>query len=140
VILLNPTWRHVERRTTTIVGCNTVGGSEAEICKFDCHAFVGDENVLRLQISVVNSNGMAILHGFQDLKENGFSQEIITNISSLFSDVGEQITFGAVLKNNVYAVRRVHDLDQRKNIGMEAGLIMELNLSLLESLLAWFQT
>jgi hypothetical protein len=89
---------------------------------------------------VVDSNGVAVFDSIQDLEESALGHGIITHILALLGDVGEQITFWAVFNDNVCAIRGVHDLDQRNNVGMSTGLVMELDLSLLELPLARLQT
>jgi len=75
---------------------------------------------------------MAVLNGIQNLEESPLSESIVANKFTLLGDVGEQVTFWAVLNNNVSAVRSIHDLYQRHHIGMGARLVMQLNLTLLE--------
>lgn len=79
---------------------------------------------------------MAIFNSIQDLEESTLSPVIVTNELALLSDVGEQITFRAVLHDNVCAVRSVHNLDQRNNVGVRTSLVMELDLALLKLALA----
>jgi len=64
-----------------------VVGGESKVGKLAGHALVGDQDVLRLQVPVVDSNGMAVLHGIQDLEESSLGKSIITNILALFGDV-----------------------------------------------------
>lgn len=110
-------------------------GSKAKVGQLAGHALVSHQNVLRLEVPVVDSNGVAVLDGIQDLEEGPLGKSIITNKLALFGDVGEQVTFGAVLNDNVGAVRGVHDLYQGNNIGMGTGLVVELDLPLLELVL-----
>jgi len=117
-----------------------VGGGESEVCKLASHALVSDENILRLQVPVVDSNGMAVLHGIQDLEESPFRKCIIACVLALLSDVGEQITFWAVLHNDIGAVRGIHDSDKRNHIWVCARLVVKLNLPLLELPLARLKT
>lgn len=85
---------------------------------------------------MVDSNGMAKLHGIQDLQEDGLGHEVIPDKLTLLSDVGEQITFRAILDDHEGAVMGVQDLYQRDNVRVEAGPVVQFNLPLLESLLA----
>jgi hypothetical protein len=86
-------------------------GGESKIGELAGHALVGDQDVLRLEVPVVDSNRVAVFHGIQDLKESTLGQSIVAYILALLGDVGEQITFRAVLDDDVGAVNGVHDLD-----------------------------
>lgn len=88
---------------------------------------------------MVDSNGVAVLNSIQDLKKSALSPVIVTNELALLSDVGKQITFRAVLDDNIGAVRSIHDLYQRNNVGVSASLVVELDLSLLELALTWLK-
>jgi hypothetical protein len=79
---------------------------------------------------------MAVLHSVQDLQECSLDKIIIANILALLGDVREQITFWAVFDYNIGAIWSVHNFHQGYYIGMSAGLVMELDLSLLELPLA----
>ena len=116
-----------------------VSGGQSKIGEFAGHSLVSHQNVLRLEVPVVDSNGVAVLNGIQDLEESPLGKGIITNVLALFGDVGEQVTLWAILNDNVCAVRGVHNLYQRNNIGMSTGLVVELDLPLLELLLSGLQ-
>jgi len=116
-----------------------IGSGKSKIGQLDSHTLVGDEDILWLQIPVVDSNRMAVLHGIQDLEKGPLGKGIVPNILASLRDVGKEITLGAVLNDNVSAVRRVHDLDQGNHIGMGTGLVMQLDLALLELALAGLQ-
>jgi hypothetical protein len=116
-----------------------VSSGKSKVGEFTGHAFVGDQHILRLQIPVVNSDGMTVLHGIQNLKKGSLDKIIIANILALLSDVREQITFWAVLDYDISAIWGVHNLDQGDYVGVSAGLMVELDLPLLELLLPWLK-
>lgn len=89
---------------------------------------------------MVDSGGVAVLDGIQDLEESVLGHGIVPDILALLGDVGEEIAFGAVFNDNVCAVWGVHDLYQRHDVGVGAGLVVEMNLALLELALARLQT
>jgi hypothetical protein len=45
------------------------------------------QNILRLEIPVVDSNGMAELNGVQELEKDMFGQSVVTHEAALFGDV-----------------------------------------------------
>jgi hypothetical protein len=83
---------------------------------------------------------MAVLHGIQDLEEGPLDEIIIADVLALLSDVRKQVTFWAILDDNVGAIWGIHDLDQGYYIGMSAGLMVELDLTLLELALTGLKT
>lgn len=55
----NPTWRHVKSGSATKVIRDVVLGGKTEVCKLHCQTAIGDQDVLRLEIPMVDTNGMA---------------------------------------------------------------------------------
>jgi hypothetical protein len=89
---------------------------------------------------VVDSDGMAVLDGIQNLEKGALDEVFVANILALLSDVGEQITFRAVFHYNIGTVRSVHDLDQGDYIWVCTSLVVKLDLPLLELPLARLKT
>ena len=135
-----PTWRHVERRAATEIGSDGFLGSKTKVRELHGPTLIGDQNVLGLQIPVVDPDGMAVLYSIQDLKEGLLDQVVVPNVIPTFRDAGEQVTLGTVLQHDKGAVLRIHDLDQGNHIGMLAGQMMELYLSLLKPSLPGVQS
>lgn len=116
-----------------------ISSGQSKISELASHALVGDQDILWLQVPVVDSNRVAVFNSIQDLEESTLSPVIVTNEFALLSDVGEQVTFRAVLHDNVCAVRSIHNLDQGNNVRMSASLVVELDLPLLKLALAWLK-
>ena len=60
---------------------------QTEVGELAGHALVSHQNVLRLQVPVVDSNGVAVLNGIQDLEKSPLGKGIVPNELTLFSDV-----------------------------------------------------
>lgn len=101
---------------------------------------VRNQNVLRLQVPMVDSNGVTVGHGIQNLEESVFGKPVVSNVVALFSDVREQIAFWTEFDDNESAVRAVQDSYQGNNVWMLAGLVMECYLPSLEALLSGVQS
>lgn len=101
---------------------------------------IGDENIFRLQIPMIDSYGMAILNSIQELEKGVLGQSIITHEMALFGDVGEEIAFRAILHDNIRAFWAIQNPFQGNHVGMLAGLVMKSNLSLLKSSLPGVQS
>jgi hypothetical protein len=84
---MEPTWRHVESGAASKVRGDGVGSGKSKVGEFAGHSLVSDENVLRLEVPVVDSNGVAVLDGIQNLKEGALGHGIIPNVLALLGDV-----------------------------------------------------
>lgn len=93
---------------------------------------VGNQNVLRLQVPVVDPKSMAVLNGIQNLKKDSLGEIILTHILSAFGDVVEQISFRAILHDNVGAVMVIDDFEHRDHVGVCRGRVVQPYLPGLE--------
>jgi hypothetical protein len=116
-----------------------ISGSEAEVCEQNIGARVGNQNVLRLEVPVVDSQAVAVLHGIQDLEEGAPDKSIITHISTLFGDIREQVALRAVFQDNIGAVFVVDNLQHGHYVRVGRGSVVELDLPRLELLLSAVQ-
>ena len=105
------TRRHVERGTASKVRRIVICRGQAKVGKLDSHSIFGHEDILRLEVPVVDPERMAKLYGIQDLEEHTLGQEVITDKVSLISDVREQVSFWAILHDDVGTIHGIHDAD-----------------------------
>ncbi len=89
---------------------------------------------------MVNPNGVAILDGIQNLQESMLGQVIVADEAALLGDIGEQVAFRTEFNHDERAVRTVQDAKQGDHIGVLAGLVVEGNLSSLETSLSGIQS
>ena len=82
---------------------------------------------------------MAVRNGVPQLEERIPDQGFLIDVEALFGDPSEKITPGAVLEDDICAVRSVSDLVERDHVWVLADLMMQLDLSLLESSLPGFE-
>ena len=80
-----PTWGHVEGGTASVVLGVWDGRRKAEVCKQNL--ILGYQNVLRLEIPMVDTQAVAVLHGFQDLEKCPADGRIVTDILTSLGDV-----------------------------------------------------
>ena len=80
---------------------------------------------------MIDSKGMAELHGIQDLEEDTLDQWVVTNEISLVGDAGEQIALGTEFNDHIGTVNRIHDANQGNHIWMLAGHMVQFNFPLL---------
>lgn len=91
-----------------------------------------DQNILWLKIPVIDSNGVAVLYGIQNLEKSTLGKEIVSNKLTSLSNIGKKIAFRAKLNNNKCTIKRIHYADQRNHVGVLTGQMMELDFSLLK--------
>jgi hypothetical protein len=103
-------WAHVKGRATSVILGAVFTGGQSKVGELDGLSIVGDKDVLRLEVPVVDPQVMAVLDGIQDLKEHLLGEFVLTNILTTLCDVQEEIALRAVLENNIDAVRVVHNL------------------------------
>ncbi|KAF3918347.1 hypothetical protein ABW21_db0207770 [Orbilia brochopaga] len=125
-------WRHIESRTAAKVRGDGLCGSETEVCKLDLGAILGDQHVFRFQVPVIDTHGVAVLDGVQQLQEDSPRQHVVPHIVAVLGDVCEQVTFGAVLDNDICAVDGMQDLDQVDHVRVCAGTVVQGDFPLLE--------
>lgn len=99
----------------------------------------GNQDILRLEIAMVDTQSMAVLHGIQDLEKDAANEGLVTYIPTLFRNVGEEVPFGTVLQDYVGAVWVVDNLEHRHHVGMCGCRVMEADFALLKVLLATVQ-
>lgn len=88
---------------------------------------------------MVDPQTVTVLDGIQDLEEGALDQGIITYVSTLLGDVGEEVAFGTVFQDHIGAVLVVDNLEHGNDIGVGGGGIVKLDLAGLELLLAAIQ-
>lgn len=70
---------------------------------------VCDKYVLRLQVAVVDSQGVAVSYGIQELEKDMLAKSIVSNKSAMLGNVREEVAFRAELDHDKRAVRAVED-------------------------------
>ena len=91
------TWRHIECGAAAKIGSDSILGGKAEIRKFDGISIVHDQDVLRFQIPVEDTSGVAMLDSVKNLKENPSRLVVDSNVVAILCDLREQIAFWTIL-------------------------------------------
>jgi len=112
---------------------------QAKVGELDGPAIVHHKDVLRLEVPVVDSARVAVLDSRNNLQKYISGLHVVTNILTLLGDLGKKVTFGAVLKHDIRAIRALQGLMQGHDVRMLA-LVVELNLTILESPLTVVKT
>lgn len=88
---------------------------------------------------MVDPDGVAELYGIQQLEKDTLDQGVIPDVVALVRDARKQISFGAKLHDDVGTVQGIHNPDQRNDIRVLAGQVVQANLALLVLELAGIQ-
>lgn len=80
---------------------------------------------------MVNSQGVAELNSIQDLEESALDQGIIPDKETLVGNGRKEITLGTVIKDHIGTIRGIHNANERNDIGMLAGHVVQSDLPLL---------
>jgi len=107
-------------------------GREAKVGKLDGPAIVHHKDVLRLEVPMIDSARVAMLDSRKNLQKHVSRLHVVADILALLGDLGKKVTFRAVLKDDICAVRALEGLVKAHNIGMLA-LIVQLDFAILES-------
>lgn len=88
---------------------------------------------------MVDSEGVAELHGIQELEKHTLDQGVVANKVPFVGDTGEEIPFRAVFHDDVGTVLGIHDAGKGHDVGMLAGQVVQTDLTLLVFELAGIQ-
>ena len=130
---------HVKGGAAAVVLRPIIRRREAKVGQLDSVSIVCHQDVFRLEISVVYSQLMAMLDGIQYLEEDIPAEFILANVLAQLGDIEEQVTLGAVLQNDVDAVRVIHDLEHGHDVWVCRGQVVKSDLALLVGNLSTLQ-
>lgn len=82
---------------------------------------------------------MAELYGIQYLEKDPLGQEVIADVMASLRDIRKEITIRTEFDDDKGRIDGIHDLDQRNHVRMMAGLMVQLDLPVLEFALSWIQ-
>ena len=134
------TRRHVKSGAAAKIRGKVIRSGQAKISKLNIHPTVGNKDILRLEVTMIDSKVVAIVDGVKDLQKRTLGQWIVTDKETTLGDVGKQVTFGTELDNHKSTVNRVHDAHQGDDIWVAAGQVMEFDFALLELPLPWVES
>jgi hypothetical protein len=118
-----------------------VGGSEAEIGDGDLKTVVEAENVLWLQVSVKNTERVAVFHCVEQLEEDVLDESVVPEIATTMQDLGEEIVVRCIVHDDVGVVALFDDTMEGDHARVGRGELVkcyftDVDLSLARSLVA----
>lgn len=103
--------------------------SQPKIGEQNIHAGIGHQNVLWLEIPMVDSQTVAVLHGIQDLEKGPPNKSIITHVCTSLGNIGEEVSLRTIFEDDKRAFQVIHNLEHRNYVRMDRGCVMKLDLS-----------
>jgi hypothetical protein len=98
---------------------NFLSGGQPKIRDRKPQAPVKAEHVLRLKITVVDAQRMAVIDRIEELDENVFDQVISSKITALLQNLAKQITIRAVIHDDEGAIFLFNDTVKCDNIRVD---------------------
>ena len=79
---------------------HAIGSSETEVGDGKAETVVEAEDILRLQVAVIDIQGMAVLNRIEQLKENLPDEVVVSKVSPVVKDLCEQVAVGAIVHDD----------------------------------------
>jgi len=135
------TWTHVIDATSAKFITEFVTCSKAEVGYCDPKAVVEAENVLWLQVSVVNTERVAVFHCVEQLEEDVLDESIVSEITATMQDLGEEIVVRCIVHDDVGMISLINDAMEGDHARVGRGELVEcyfadVDLSLARGLVA----
>lgn len=97
---------------------DTIRCSESEIGDSELETVVEAEDILRLQVSVINAQRVAVLDGVEELEEDVLDEAIVSEVSSLVKDLREEVAIWAIVHDEVNEGTVLDDSMEGYDVGM----------------------
>ena len=117
---------------TELISC-----SETKVCDSDPETVIEAEDVLRLQISVIDTERMAIFHRLKQLEEDILDECVVPKIAAAMQDLSEQIMVGSEVHNDVGEVAFLHHAVKGDHAWMRRCELMQGYFSNVDLALTW---
>ena len=96
-----------------------LSGGQPKIRDRKPQAPVKAEDILRLEITVIDAQGMTVIDRIEELEEYVFDQVISAKITALLQNLAKQITIWAVIHNDEGAIFLFNDTMKCDNIRVD---------------------
>lgn len=131
------TWTHVVDATSAKFIAEPVSCSEAEVGDGDLKTVVEAENVLWLQISMINTEGVAVFHCVEQLEEDVFDETVVPEIATTMQDLGEEIVVRCIVHDDVGVVALFDDAMEGDHTRVGRSELVESYFADVDLSLAW---
>jgi len=114
-----------------------ISRSKTKVRDSDPETVIEAEDVLRLQISVIDPERMAIFHRFEQLEEDILDEMVISKIAAAMQDLGEQIMVWSVVHDDVRQVAFLHYAVKGNHAWVRRCELMEGDFSNVDLAVTW---
>lgn len=130
------TWTHVVYTTGAELCADSVSRSETEIRDRQTKTSVEAQDVLRLQVTVIDIQRMAVLDCVKQLQEYFLNKIVIAQITTMVEDLRKQVAVLAIVHNDIGVLWVLDDAVEGNNVGVRGGELVEGDLAHVQLALA----
>jgi len=131
------TGTHMVHAPCTKLVTQFISRSKTKVRDSDPKTVIEAEDVLRLQISVIYPERMAIFHRIEQLEEDVLDESVITKIAAAMQYLGEQVMVRSVVHDDVCQVAFLHHAVKGDHAWMRRCELMEGDFSNVDLALTW---
>jgi hypothetical protein len=82
-------WAHMIHAARAKLLAELVRRGETKVCDSNTAAPIEAKHVLRLEVSMIDTKGMTVLHRIEQLEEDAFDEGVVTKIATMVKDLRE---------------------------------------------------
>ena len=114
-----------------------VGSSKTKVGDGDPETVIEAEDVLWLQISVVDTERVAVLDSVEQLQEDVLDEAIVPKIAAAMQDLGEEIVIRRIIHNDICVGALVHNAVEGDHARVCRGELVQGDFADVDLSLAW---
>ena len=131
------TWTHVVDATGAKFIAEPVSCGEAEVGDGDLKTVVEAEDILWLQVSMKNTERVAVFHCVEQLEEDVFDESVIPKIATTMQDLREKIVVRCIVHDDVGVITLFDDAMEGDHARVGRGKLVECYFADVDLSLAW---
>ena len=130
------TWAHVINATSAKFVAELVCGGKPKISDGNSEAIVIAENVLRLEVSVVNAETVAVFDCIEQLKENVLDERVVPEVTAAVQNLGKEVVVRRVVHDDVCVVSLFYNAMESDHARVDGSELVQRNFTYVNLALA----
>ena len=130
------TWAHVVDAARAELGAHALRSRKPKVGDSETETAVKAKDVLGLQVSMINIEGVAVFNRVEQLKKDLLDEGVIAEIAPLVKNLGEKVAVGAVVHDDKRVLVVLDYPVKSNNIGVTRCELVEGDLANVELALA----
>ena len=115
--------------TSTEFSTRFIGGSQTKVGDRKAKTVIKAKNILRLQVTMINIERMAVLDRVEQLKKDILDEDVIAQITPLMQDLCEEIAVGAIFHDDEGVLVVLDDAMKRHHVRVARCELVEGDLA-----------